>query len=209
VVASKRSVVLINYRGEACRFGVLRRRQLVPVFDAIAAHGIAIESMRSTFSVMYWRNYLDEPSRDDRSRASNLNVAAEQLRIFGGVEIALPDGTSWTESRPQVALVLTNSEFRVEQRFGWMSWTTLRLARTAPQGDPSARKYLWSARWQDITEVHLRRGFLGVRAPGQGSCRFNTGSRSAARHMSDFLQEAGVQFEPVHPTRGFIRRWPR
>jgi hypothetical protein len=59
VMASRRSLVLVDDRGEACRFGVLRRRRLDPVLDAIAVRGIAVERRRSTFSVMYWPTYLD------------------------------------------------------------------------------------------------------------------------------------------------------
>jgi hypothetical protein len=132
-----------------------------------------------------------------------------ELRVSGGVLIVDAEGNWWTESRPQVLLVLTNSEFRVEQRFAWLSWTTFGWARAAPPGDPSGRKYLWSASWKDIKDVHLSQGFVAVRAPGRGACRFSTGSRSAARSMAEFLGDIGVRFESAHPTRRLIRRWAR
>jgi hypothetical protein len=138
---------------------------------------------------------------------SSSDASAEQLKIFGGVAIALPDGGRRTESRSHVALVLTRSEFRVEHRYAWLGWTTFKLARMAPPGDPDGRKYLWSATWEEITDVRLRGGFLGVVAPGRGACRFNTGSRAGGRLMAEFLRAAGVQFESVRPTRAFIHWW--
>ncbi len=129
---------------------------------------------------------------------------ARSLRVFGGTWIILPNGMRWTESRPQVTLVLTTAEFRVEQRFAWLSWATFGWARMAPPNDPSGRKYLWAVNWDDVSQVLLHDGFLGVRAPERGVCLFNTRSRADARRMHDFFVRAGVPFENAKPGRRFM-----
>lgn len=133
------------------------------------------------------------------------NADPDFLRFHGSTKVFLPDGSVWRESRPQVTLILTPAEFRLEQRFAWLSWATFKLARLAEAGDPSGRRYIWSSPWSGIRAVQYKSGRLGVQTRDRGACYFRTHNPRARDAIRVFLHKNEIAFVEKYPDSALLR----
>ena len=139
-----------------------------------------------------------------RARRIILKNGAD-LRLHGSVDVLVPGERFYNASNPLVTLILSPEGFVVQHRFRWLSWTSVELARHFASAGQPRGPVIWVARWDEMDDVWMANGRLGVRNAVDGACRFATLSRNARREIAEYLDDNNVRFEPRRPGLGFLR----